>query len=179
MKLKKLILVPVLSMVLSGCSTDPANGFINTPIVSFNGNFGVIQTIGIRTTKLKWFSEITIVRNNEFKNYINMPGDQVDRVMVYLLIDLKESLTRVETVLDREIPQIRDKLCEIIGDEVKLKYRGVQGIEDNGIKLSFAVFCKGFYYGWARRLLSRELLLMCERNGIRIAMPQIVINERD
>ena len=147
--------------------------------VSFNGNFGVIQTIGIRTTKLKWFSEITIVRNNEFKNYINMPGDQVDRVMVYLLIDLKESLTRVETVLDREIPQIRDKLCEIIGDEVKLKYRGVQGIEDNGIKLSFAVFCKGFYYGWARRLLSRELLLMCERNGIRIAMPQIVINERD
>ena len=147
--------------------------------VSFNGNFGVIQTIGIRTTKLKWFSEITIVRNNEFKNYINMPGDEVDRVVVYLLIDLKESLTRVESVIDQELPKIRDNLCETTGDEVKIKYRGVQGIEENGIKLSFAVFCKGMYYGWSRRLLSRELLLMCERNGIRIAMPQIVINERD
>jgi hypothetical protein len=74
---------------------------------------------------------------------------------------------------------IRDNLCETTGDEVKIKYRGVQGIEENGIKLSFAVFCKGMYYGLSRRLLSRELLLMCERNGIRIAMPQIVINERD
>ena len=33
------------------------------------------------------------------------------------------------------------------------------------------------HYGWAKRLMSRELLLMCERNGIRLAMPQIVINE--
>ena len=31
----------------------------------------------------------------------------------------------------------------------------------------------GMYYGWTGRLLNRQLLLMCERNGIRIAMPQV------
>ncbi len=147
--------------------------------VSYNGSFGVIQTIGIRTTKLKWFSEITIVRNNEFKNYINMPAEGTDRVVVYLSIDLKESLTHVEDVIEQELPQIQDGLCELVGEEIKLKYRGVQGIEENGIKLSFAVFCKGKYYGWIRRLLSHDLLLMCERNEIRLAMPQIVVNERE
>jgi hypothetical protein len=33
------------------------------------------------------------------------------------------------------------------------------------------------YYGRAKRMLNRELLLMCERNEIQLAMPQIVINE--
>ncbi len=146
--------------------------------VSYNGKFGVIQTIGVRTTKLKWFSEITIVRNNEFKNYINMPGDETDRVVVKFSIDLKESLTRTESIIEQELPGIRERLGEMLGEPVKLKFRGVQDIEENGIELSFAVFCRGIYYGWIRRVLNRELLLMCERNGIRLAMPQIVINER-
>ena len=48
---------------------------------------------------------------------------------------------------------------------------------DSGKKLSFAIYCKGIYFGRAKRMLNRELLLMCERNGIQIAMPQIVVNE--
>ena len=128
--------------------------------------------------KLKWFSEITFVRNNEFKNYINMSSDETGRVVVNLGIDLKESLIRVESIIEKELPLIHRNLCEAIGEEIKCpNYRGVQSIEDSGIILSFAVLCKGMHYGWAKRLMSRELLLMCERNGIRLAMPQIVINE--
>ena len=146
--------------------------------VSYNGQFGTIQSIGVRTTKLKWFSEITLVRNNEFKNYINMPAEDTDRVVVYLSIDLKESISRVESILEQELPGIHDRICETTHDEIRLRYRGVQTIEENGIKLSFAIYCKGMYYAWTRRLLTRELLLMCERHEIRLAMPQIVINER-
>ena len=145
--------------------------------VSFNGKLGTIQSIGIRTTKLKWYSEITLVRNNEFKNYINMPAEDIDRVTVDLTIDLKEPLTRIEGIIEKELPGIRDTLCKETGDNIKLKYRGVQGIGENGKKLSFAIYCQGMYYGWTKRLLNRELLLMCERNGIQLAMPQIVINE--
>ena len=148
--------------------------------VSFNGQFGVVQSIGVRTTKLKWYSEITNVRNNEFKNFVNMPSNDIDRVVVYLCIDLKESLSRVESIINKELPQIQEHLCETMRENIKCPhYRGVQSIEDSGIKLSFAVFCKGMHYGWVKRLLSRELLLMCERNGIRLAMPQVVINERE
>ena len=146
--------------------------------VSYNGKFALIQSVGVRTTKLKWFSEITFVRNNEFKNYISMPSDDIGRVVVTLGIDLKESLTRVESIIEKDLPLIHRNLCEAIGEEIACpKYRGVQGIEDSGIRLSFAVSCKGKHFGWVRRLMSRELLLMCERNGIRLEMPQIVINE--
>lgn len=146
--------------------------------VSYNGKFGVIQSIGVRTMKLKWFSEITLVRNNEFKNYINMPAFDIDRAVVSISIDYNESLTRVESVIERELPAISDTLRKKAGEDLKLKYRGVQSLEDSGIKLSFAIYCKGMYFGWARRMLNRELLLMCERNEILLALPQIVINER-
>ena len=145
--------------------------------VSFNGKLGTIQSIGIRTTRLKWFGEITLVRNNEFKNYINMPAEDTTRVTVDLSIDLRESITRIESIIEKELPVIRDAICETTDDSVKLKYRGVQSIGENGKKLGFAIYCKGMNYGWIRRLLNRELLLMCERNGIQLAMPQIVINE--
>lgn len=146
--------------------------------VSYNNKVGTIQSIGVRTTKLKWFSEVTIIRNNEFKNYILMPGEEIDRVSVYLYIDLKESLSRVESVIDNNLPRLYDALREIAGDDLRLKYRGVQEITDSAIKLRFAVFCQGMYFSKARRGLTRELLLMCERNEIRLAMPQIVINQR-
>ena len=145
--------------------------------VSFNGKYATIQSIGIRTTRLQWYSEITLVRNNEFKNYVNMPAEDKDRVTVDLCIDLREPLTRIESIIEKELPGIRDTLCKETGDNIKLKYRGVRDIEPNGKKLGFAIYCKGMYYGWSKRLLNKELLLMCERNGIQLAMPQIVINE--
>ena len=146
--------------------------------VSYNDRFGVILSIGVRTTKLKWFSEITIVRNNDFKNYIYMPSEKQDRVITTLNIDLKESLERVEAVLNEELPKLHDKLCEMSKTEVGgPKYRGVQDITANAVVLSFAIFCKGMYYGWLRRALNRELKLMCERNGINLAAQQVVVHE--
>ena len=130
-------------------------------------------------TKLKWYSETTIIRNNEFKNFVSMPGESKARVILKLSVDLKESMEKIEGIIDRELPQIRDNIAAVAGEDIKLKYRGVNNIESNGIQLSFALYCKEMYFGWARRLLNRELLLMCERNGLRLAMPQVVINESE
>jgi len=145
--------------------------------VAYNGRFGVIQSIGVRTTKLKWYSEITLVRNNEFKNYVKMLGEETSRITVDLCVDLKEPLTRIEGIIEKELPGIRETLCKKVGENARLKYRGVQSIGDSGKRLSFAIYCQGMYFGRAKRMLNRELLLMCERNGIQLAMPQIVINE--
>ena len=146
--------------------------------VSFNGQYGTIMSVGVRMTTLKYFSETTYIRNNEFKNFISMPAEETDRVIVYLFIDRNESITRVENIIYQEMPLIHENLSRILGREIKSpRYRGVQGIEDGGINLSFAVYCPGKYYVKAKRMMNRELLLMCERNGIRLGMPQIVVNE--
>ena len=146
--------------------------------VSYNGQFGVILSIGVRTLKLKWFGEITAVRNNDFKTFVYMPSEQETRVVTYLNIDLNESIERVEEVIQREIPRINEKLCEISDSKIGgPKYRGVQKITENCVVLSFAIYCKGMYYGWMNRTLNGELKRMCERNGINLAKQQVVINE--
>ena len=146
--------------------------------VSYNGNLGVIQTIGVRTTTLKWFSEVTVVRNNEFKNFINMPGKERARVLATLSIDIHESLSHVESILDEELPRIGENLTAIMGEEIKApNYRGIQNIGDGEIKLSFSAYCKATSFGVVKRMLNRELVLMCERRGIRLAMQHIVVSE--
>ena len=144
--------------------------------VSYNGQYGVILSIGVRTTQLVWFSETTVVRNNDFKNYINMPSEKTDRVVTYLNVDLSEPIERVESILEEELPLIHDKLCEISGSEVGgPKYRGVQKITECCVVLSFSIYCKGMYYGWLSRMLNRELKAMCERRGIRLGMNPMVM----
>lgn len=146
--------------------------------VMFNGNPGVVLSIGVRTTRLKWFGEITVVRNNEFKNYVNFPNDKQNRTTTTLTIDLHESLERVEAVLDKELPLINERLRELCQDEISgPKYRGVSQITENGVVLSFGFYCKSMYSRWMLRNLNRELKLMCERNNITIAMNQVVVNE--
>jgi small conductance mechanosensitive channel len=142
--------------------------------VSYNGQYGIILSIGVRTTQLLWFSEVTVVRNNDFKNYINMPSEKTDRVTTTLTVALSESIERIESILEEELPRIHDKLCEISGTDVGgPKYRGVSKITETSVVLSFSIYCKGMYYGWLQRQLNRELKAMCERRGIMIGMFQM------
>jgi len=147
--------------------------------VSYNDQVGVVLSIGVRTTRLKWFGDITIIRNNDFKNYINRPPDKETRVIVNLNIDLNESLEKIESILERELPLIHDNLCARIGEEISgPDYRGVQKISEDNVVLSFCVYCKGMYNRKMTRALNRELKLMCERNNIMIGIPQIMVHNQ-
>ena len=149
--------------------------------VGFNGRYGTVQSIGIRTTRIKWFSEVTVVRNNDFKNYVVLPSDKINRPTVHFTVDIKESLERVEEIIEKELPGIHDRLCEITKqasqEVIGPKYRGVDCILDNGYQLSFTIFCKGRYYRKLQRTMYRELIMMCERHDIAIALPQVIVNE--
>jgi len=147
--------------------------------VYFNDRYGAILSIGIRTTQILWFSEVMVVRNSEFKNYVNLPANERNRMTVSIYIDFNEPLSRVESIIFREMKDMHQRFLNLTGDEELLgpEYRGIQKFTDNGVALQFAIYTKGLYYGWITRELNRELKMMFERNDIRIAMPQIVVNE--
>ncbi len=146
--------------------------------VQLNNQYAIVLNIGVRTTELKWFGEITVIRNNDFKNYINRPANREDRVTTTLNIDLKESLEKVEEILAKELPVIHDRISETIGDEVRgPEYRGVNEITENAVVLGFCIYGKGVYHALLVRVMNAELKKMCERNGINIAMSQVVVNE--
>ena len=103
-----------------------------------------------------------------------MPSEKTDRVTTTLTVALSESIERIESILEEELPRIHNKLCEISGTDVGgPKYRGVSKITETGVVLSFSIYCKGMYYGWLQRQLNRELKAMCERRGITIGMFQM------
>lgn len=136
----------------------------------FNDKPEIILSIGIRTTSLKFFGEVTVVRNNDFKNYVLRDGDKETRAMVPLVIDLGESLERVEGILKEELPAMHEILCGLTDNPVTgPSYIGVTMISDYGVQLSFTAFCKGKDAYAVTLALNRELKLMCERRGILIA----------
>lgn len=147
--------------------------------VSYNDRFGSVVSIGVRTTQIKFFGEIVIVRNNDFKNFIRMGAEARSRVTVDLWIDLRENLDHVEEVIKKEYQRVHDETREFSWDNTLEgpEYRGIKTIGENGYALNFAIYMQGRNYGWAWRGLNRALKSMCERNNIRIAMPQVVIHE--
>lgn len=52
----------------------------------------------------------------------------------------------------------------------------MQSITKNGVELKFFFCCKGMYSRDMLRAVNRELMVMCERNGIQLAMTQVVVN---
>ncbi|MBP5161748.1 MAG: mechanosensitive ion channel family protein, partial [Spirochaetales bacterium] len=149
-------------------------------LVSYNGQFGVVLSIGVRTTTLKWFGDITVIRNNDFKNFIRRPADEQARVITNLKVDQHESLERIKEILDKELPVIHEKLCvaaesEIIGPT----FRGVESIDESGMTLGFSILCKAILAGLIPRDLNMELKLMCERNGIKLSSYQVMLSSVD
>ena len=143
--------------------------------VTFNGEPGIVYSIGIHTTKLKWYGEIKSIRNNDFRNYVSF---STDRVKVYLKIDYRESLSRFEDVFEKESAYLHEKLCEYAQEYIEgPNYLGVTEIGDNGIMACFSFFCPGEKIYAVTRMFNRELLFMCERNNILLALPQVVVNE--
>ena len=148
----------------------------NGDFVWYNGQWGNVERIGIRTTILRWFNDLIIVRNNDFKNFHNVQFNEVGRFKSFLTIDLKESLSRAEEIFNAEIPKIGETLGQMVGCPVKVRYRGVTEINQNGVVLSFVLYCKSMHY-FLTRVFNGELKKMCERNGINLAMHQVVVNE--
>lgn len=136
----------------------------------FNDKPEFILSIGVRTTRLKFFGDVTLVRNNDFKNYVLRAGNKEARVMASLAIDFGESLERVEGILKEELPGIRQKLRALTDKPVTgPDYVGVTTISNYGVQLSFTMFCIGADVFPLTNALNRELKLMCERRGILIA----------
>ncbi len=165
----------ILADMLAGILITIEGSVKTGDFVTFNGEPGIVYSIGIHTTKLKWYGEITSIRNNDFRNFVSFG---TDRVKVYLKFDYRESLSRFEDVFEKETPYLHEKLCEYAQEYINgPNYLGITEIGENGVTACFSFFCPGEKIYAVTRMFNRELLFMCERNNIPIAMPQVVINE--
>ncbi len=139
------------------------------------GDFrGRVTEIGVRTTKLEDMSNnVKIINNSQISGVVNMTK-KYSYGCVDMCIDYGESLERVEAVLVKEFPQIKEKLSDIIEGPF---YKGVVELGDSGVYIRIIVICKEQDRIQTERNLRRELKLVFDRNNISIPYPQIVVNE--
>ena len=130
--------------------------------------------IGIRTTKINdGNGNIIIIRNSEVSNVVNMTKES-SFAACDLQIEYGESLVRVENVLEKEFPNIRERLSSI---EEGPFYRGVVSLADNSVVIRIVAQCAEQNRAPLERDLRREMKLIFDRYDINIPYPQVVVHE--
>ncbi len=148
-------------------------------IVYYEDTKYIVVSIGFRTTKLKRYGKTTIVRNDDFRNVVRVPAKGMVEVDACFRTDLSESVTRVEEILDRELPEIHETIIRKIKNVEGPFYWGVDEISDSWMEFCVYLNCEGEDYSEAEVVLNTEMMKMCERNAVRMPAQSVVLYEPD
>ena len=124
--------------------------------VSIDGYRGMVQEIGVRTTKLEGRGgNIKTVRNSDVKNVINLTKLN-SWVPVTIKVDVNYPLRDAEAILAETLPRIGENCKEIISGPY---YKGVLSVELGFAVLSIIAECHEGDYHLVERTLIREVLM--------------------
>ena len=143
-------------------------------IVTIGDFRGKVVEIGVRTTKIEDGSKnIKIISNSDVCGVVNMTREY-SYAWVDVGIEYGESLERVENILEKEFPNIRAHLPNIIDGPF---YKGVISLGDNSVNIRVMVLCSEADRIQMERDLNREMKLIFDKYDINIPFPQIVLNQ--
>lgn len=143
-------------------------------IVSIDGWRGTVIEIGLRTTKLEDPTHnVKIFNNSKIAGIVNMT-QKYSMAFCDVGVEYGESIERVEAVLKRELPLLKDM---IPGIEREPQYLGITNFGDSSVDIRIMAECPENIRGQVERLLRREIKLIFDRNNIGIPFPQVVVNQ--
>lgn len=176
----------ILSIAISFGAKELVSDILSGLFIIFEGEFrvgdtikvgdwrGTVIEIGVRTTKVEDGSHnVKVIRNSDISNVINMTKE-VSFASCDVGIEYGESLERVENILSKELPNIRERLPKAIDGPF---YRGVVELGDNSVTIRIVVQCEESDRPQLERDLNREMKLLFDKYDISIPFPQVVLNE--
>lgn len=119
--------------------------------------------------------DLKIIRNSALKEILNMTRHN-SRCMCEILIEYREDLNKTIETFTNEFDTIRANVPEIVDGPV---FGGVEELAENGVKLLFLAYCNEKDRYACTFGINRELKLICERNGLNIPFPQVVVHDGD
>lgn len=130
--------------------------------VDINGFQGIVQEIGVRSTKVLGLGDnVKIIGNQSIQNVLNM-----SKMNTWLTLEFRIppdcKLTEVEKLLEAELPEIGKRIPEIICGPL---YKGVWAIEMGKKVLHISCECQECHSRRVRRKLNHEVIVLLESNG--------------
>ncbi len=132
-------------------------------IVSIDGYRGMVQEVGVRTTRIKGRGgNIKTIGNKDIKNVINLTKLN-SWVPVTIRVDVNYPLLDVEAILSQTLPRIGAEHPEIISGPY---YKGVLSVEAGFAVLSIIAECSEDNYHKVERATVREVLLALREKNV-------------
>ena len=164
----------LISDILAGIFIVFEGEFRVGDIVTIGDWRGTVLEIGIRTTKIEdAMNNIKIFSNSAITGVVNMTR-QYSVACCDVGIEYGESLERVESILKKELPHMKEKLPIISAGPF---YKGVVSLGDSSVVIRIVAQCAETDRVQLNRDLNREIKLIFDRYNVGIPFPQIVVNQ--
>lgn len=141
--------------------------------IKIDDTFGIVTEIGLRTTKIRWYADITVINNSEIRKVINQSGD-VMRMIVPVRVRYEEKLEDLEALIAEALPEIGERIVGLVQPPA---YQGINRFAENGIDLRFALYSVGYQRMWVQRQFLREMKLFLEKNNIEVPYQLVELHE--
>ncbi len=140
-------------------------------VVEYDDFLGTIEEIGIRTTKIRSVDNNTkILNNKDITKIIDRPKNY-NYCHVYVMVNHKESLERIEALLARDLPDFPDKFPFLYGEP---EYRGVVSLTDGGMTLDIRFKTSPRYIIEVENEMNREIQKLFTEYGIELNIPYVM-----
>lgn len=148
--------------ILAGISIVFEGEFRTGDIVDIDGFRGVVEEIGVRTTKVMSMENVKVFRNSAVNGVINLT-QRYSIAQVKLEIRRKEPVEQMAEIFRRELPGIRKRIPKA-ADEIKLC--GIDELKLYTIVLLFQTKCREQDRWSVESSLKWELDVLMEREGM-------------
>ena len=132
-------------------------------IVNIDGYRGMVQEVGVRSTRLVGRGgNIKVIGNKDIKSVTNLTKMN-SWVAITIKVDVNYAIRDAEEIINRTLPQIAAKHPEIISGPY---YKGILSVEMGFAVLSIIAECNEDNYHKVERFLVREVLLALRENNV-------------
>ncbi|HBN00904.1 MAG TPA: hypothetical protein DD384_06825 [Firmicutes bacterium] len=134
-------------------------------MVIIDGFRGYVSQIGLRSIKIDdRLGNIKSINNSSITSCVNLSRED-NTVAIEAEADYDEDPRRVEAVLLKELPKLKEKIPQCI---VPPTYIGISNLGDSGIFYKIYATCKAPYRFQLERDMQRELYLIFLNNNINV-----------
>ena len=178
----------ILTLIVGlGCQSLIAD-IISGLFIIFEGDFqvgdtvviddwrGVVQAIGLRTTKIVDLAgNVKIINNSNITDIVNN-SKQLSVAVCNIDIDYDESIERVESVIEANLDYMRKRIPTIVEGPY---YKGIEALGESGVTIKLVAKCNEDDKYQVQRDLNREIKIIFDKNRVIFPFPQVVISERE